>query len=293
MRAAAGDHVVKHRIKRELVFARPPGNQLPDVGAVAPDKDRSRLRPAMPWIGGKQPVEITVVSLGWREGVERLFFLVVAAQSLAELMQRIDALPRREQWRFAGDFVHQLVDIFKLLERRPAGIPCPPVRTRPQPHRKGLGEILVRMTLRIPEPKMLDITPTRWIGPIVERIAFRGQAEQLLPASAAMQLVGLLHRMAGLMTENGHALGPSAALDVEHHFFLELHQAGMGEIEWDGNAGLAVRTEPLARYPRVGPKPETPLFELFMKTADAILEPGASDRNPQTAEAALEQLLIR
>jgi hypothetical protein len=59
-------------------------------------------------------------------------------------------------------------------------------------------------------------------------------------------LVGLLHRMAGLMTENGHALGPSAALDVEHHFLLELHQAGMGEIEWDGNARGAVRTEPLA-----------------------------------------------
>jgi hypothetical protein len=74
VRAAAGDHVVKHRIERELVFARPPGNQLPDVGAVAPDKDRSRLRPAMPWIGGKQPVEITVISLGWLEGVERLFF---------------------------------------------------------------------------------------------------------------------------------------------------------------------------------------------------------------------------
>src|SRR5262249_42504146 len=122
---------------------------------------------------------------------------------------------------------------------------------------------------------------------------FRGQAEQLLPASAAVQLVGLLHRMAGLMTENGHALGPSAALDVEHHFLLELHQAGMGEIEWDGNARRAVRTEPLARYPRVGPQPDTPLFELLMETADAILEPGAFDRNPQTAEAALEQLLIR
>src|SRR5262249_6024838 len=122
---------------------------------------------------------------------------------------------------------------------------------------------------------------------------FRGQAEQLLPASAAVQLVGLLHRMAGLMTENGHALGPSAALDVEHHFLLELHQAGMGEIEWDGDARRAVRTEPLARYPRVGPQPDTPLFELFVETADAILEPGAFDRNPQTAEVALEQLLIR
>ena len=165
-----------------LVFARPSGNQLPDVGAVAPDKDRSRLRPAMPWIGGKQSVEITVVSLGWLKGVERLFSLVMAAQSVAELMQRIDALPRSEQWPFAGDFVHQLVDIFKFFERRPAGMPCPPVRTRPQPHRKGLGEVLVRMALRIPKPKMLDITPAGWIGAIVERVGFGGQAEQLLPA---------------------------------------------------------------------------------------------------------------
>src|SRR6476661_1029427 len=96
MRAAAGDHVVKHCVKRELVFAGPPGYQLPDVGAVTPDKDRSRLCPAMPRAGGKQPVEIAVVSLGWLEGVERLLFLVVAAQSLAELVQRIDALPRSE-----------------------------------------------------------------------------------------------------------------------------------------------------------------------------------------------------
>src|SRR5262249_8489110 len=189
-------------------------------------------------------------------GVEPLFFLVVAAQSLAELMQRIDTLPRSKQGPFAGDFGHQLVDKFKLFERRPAGIPCPPVRTRPQPHRKGLGEILVRMALRIPEPKMLDITPAGRIGPIVPRVGFRGQAEQLLPASAAVQLVGLLHRMAGLMTENGHALGPSAALDVEHHLFLELHQAGMGEIEWDSgvlsglNHSLDIHAWGRSRIPR-------------------------------------------
>jgi hypothetical protein len=66
---------------------------------------------------------------------------------------------------------------------------------------------------------------------------FRGRAEQLLPAPAALQLVGMLHGMACLVTENSHALGPGAALDVEHHFLLELHQAGMGEIERDGNAG--------------------------------------------------------
>jgi hypothetical protein len=43
----------------------------------------------------------------------------------------------------------------------------------------------------------------------------------------------------------------------------------------------------------VGPQPDAPLFELFMETADAILKPSTFDRNLQTAEPALEQLLIR
>src|SRR5438045_1724687 len=111
MLAAAGDHVVKHRIKRQLVLARPPRDQPPDVGAVTPDEDRRRLRPAMPWLGGKKPEQVTVVSLRRREGVERLPFLVVFGQRLAELMQRIETLPCRHQWPLPGDFVHQLVDI--------------------------------------------------------------------------------------------------------------------------------------------------------------------------------------
>src|SRR5437773_8962884 len=94
---------------------------------------------------------------------------------------------------------------------------------RSQPHRKGFGEILVRMALRVPAPEMLDITPAGRIGPVVERVVFRRRTEQLLPAPAALQLVGVLHGMACLVTENGHALGPGAALDLEHHFLLESH----------------------------------------------------------------------
>src|SRR5947209_20145240 len=127
----------------------------------------------MPWIGRKQALEIAVVRLRRREGVKRLSLFVMVAQSLAKLMQRIDALPRREQWPLPGDFSHQLVDIFELLERRPARIARPPVRARPQPHRKSFGEILVRMTLRIPEPQVLDIAPAGWIGPVIARVAFR------------------------------------------------------------------------------------------------------------------------
>src|SRR5262245_519053 len=239
-------------------------------------------------LGGKQSLEITVVGLRWLERVELLLFLVVVAQCLAELMKRIDALPRSDQRPFPGDFVHERVDVFKLLECRPADVARPPVRARPQQHRKSLGKILVRMALRIPEPKVLDIAPAGRIGPVVARVALRGRPEQLLPAPATLQLVGMLYGMARLMTENGHALGPGAALDVEHHFLLDLHQAGMSEIERDRNTRRAFRTEPLARYPRVRPQPDAPLLEFFIKIIEAILEPGAFDRNPQTAETALD-----
>src|ERR1041384_41399 len=108
-----------------------------------------------------------------------------------------------------------------------------------------------------------------------------------------MQLVGMLDGMARLVTQNGHALGPGAALDVEHHLLLKLHQARMGEIERDRDAGRAVGAEPLARYPGVRPQPDAPLVKLLVETVETVLEPGAFDRDPQAAEAALEQLLVR
>src|SRR4051812_48295684 len=149
------------------------------------------------------------------------------------------------------------------------------------------------MTLRVPEPKMLDKTPAGRVGPVVARVAFRRRTEQLLPAPSALRLVGVLHGMACLVPENRHALGPGAALDVEHHFLLELHQAGMGEIEGYSNARHIRRTEPFARYPCVWPQPDAPRLQLIIEGVETVFEPGAIDRNPQAAEALLEQLLIR
>src|SRR5262249_36093908 len=154
------------------------------------------------------------------------------------------------------------------------------------------GEILVRMTLRVPAPKMLDITAAGRIGPVVKRGVLRRRAEQLLPAPAALQLGGVLHGMAGLVTENGRALGPRSALDLEHHLLLEFHQAGMGKIEWDGNAGYIRRTEKFARHIGVRPQPDVALLELFIQRAETILEPGAFDLYSQAAESLLEQLLV-
>src|SRR5690348_18503020 len=77
---AAGDHVVEHGVQRKLILARPPRHQLSYVGAMLSDERRSRSSPVMPRIGGKQPREVAVIRLGWREGVEGLLFLVVLAK---------------------------------------------------------------------------------------------------------------------------------------------------------------------------------------------------------------------
>src|SRR3954466_8626033 len=140
------------------------------------------------------------------------------------------------------------------------------------------------MALRVPQPQMLDIAPAGRIGPVVARIMFRRRAEQLLPTPAALQLVAVLDGVARFVTEDGHAFAPGSALDVEHHLLLELHQAGMGEIERNRDAGHTARTEPLARDPRVRPQPDAALLEFLVERGDAILQPGALDRNPQAGE---------
>src|SRR5579863_7798692 len=126
----------------------------------------------MLWIGGEQPLQIAIVGF-WRvESVECLLLPVMFGERLGELSYRIDPLPMREQRPLLGDFRHQLVDIFKLLERRPSLIARPPVRARPEPHGKRFGEILVRMALGVPEPKMLDKMPAGRIRPVITWIAF-------------------------------------------------------------------------------------------------------------------------
>ena len=67
---------------------------------------RCRLRPSMSLIGGEETGEVAVVRLRWRESVERLLFLVVLAERLAEPGQRVDTLPCRDQRPLPRNFGH-------------------------------------------------------------------------------------------------------------------------------------------------------------------------------------------
>src|ERR1700722_19904819 len=135
------------------------------------------------------------------------------------------------------------------------------------------------MALGVPEPQMLDEMPAGRIRSIIARITLRGPAEQLLPSTATLQLIGVLQHMAGFMAKNAHAFRPSTALDVDDHFPLELHQAAVGQIERDSDARRVFRAEPLARDPCIGPGPDAALFEPDVETAEAVLKPSAVDRN--------------
>src|SRR5581483_3819762 len=57
--------------------------------------------------------------------------------------------------------------------------------------------------------------------------------------------------------------------------------------------GHVARAEPFARDPCVRPQLDALLLELLIERVQAVLEPGALDRDPQATEAALEQLLVR
>ena len=143
-------HVVEDCIQRELVFTRPLRNQLSDPRAVVPDECRRRLRPMMSRIVGEQPPKIAIVGLRRVEGVESQFLPVVFGKRVGQLTKRFYPLPAGEQRALLGNLAHQIIDVFKLLQDRPAGVARPPVRAGAEPHCKCFCEILVRMALSVP-----------------------------------------------------------------------------------------------------------------------------------------------
>src|SRR5262249_44696255 len=158
---------------------------------------------------------------------------------------------------------------------------------------EGLGEIFIRMALRIPESQMLDIILAGWVWPVIGRITDRRWTEQLLPAPTPLQLIGVLYDMPGFVPEDAHAFLRGSALDFRHHLSLQPHQAGMGEIERDGYARRGLRAEPFVRDPGVRPDAQSALIEFLMEIVETSLEPGSRDGNPEVLEAQLEQPLIR
>src|ERR1051325_2853196 len=107
-------------------------------------------------------------------------------------MGRAGGMWRRVGGRLAAERVHQLIDLFQFAQRRPAGVPLTPVKTRSEPDRECLGKIFIRMRLRVPILQMHDITAAEGSWPISSRRSFaRGAPETALPLFLPPQVIGV------------------------------------------------------------------------------------------------------
>src|SRR5262245_60027321 len=97
-------------------------------------------RPPMPGVVGKNTAKIPVVDSWKLDAVVRPFSSVMLGERAGEPPQRIDLDATREQRFLSGKLRYQLVNIFELFQRRPAGVLPAPVRARGEPDRKRLGE---------------------------------------------------------------------------------------------------------------------------------------------------------
>ena len=76
-------------------------------------------------------------------------------------------------------------------------------------------------------------------------------AEDLAPLPPAPERERVVDGVAGLVPEDTHAPLGIASLDLEHLREFELREARVCQVERDGDAGDAVRREPLVRQPVV------------------------------------------
>ncbi len=116
-----------------------------------------------------------------------------------------------------------MVDVLQFFQGAPTLVLASPIETGGQPHRERLGEVLVGMGLRVVVVEMHHVAPAVRARVVVDDVVGLGErTEQLAPPGLAVELIGVIERMAGLVPEELHAGLLCASLHFEHHGLLEL-----------------------------------------------------------------------
>jgi hypothetical protein len=101
-----------------------------------------------------------------------------------------------------------------------------------------------------------------------------------------------LHGVAGFVPQNPETVALGAALDLENHLALKPHEAGMGEVKRNRNAGRALGAKPLVGNPGMRPQQQASVGELVVKLMKLILEPSALDGDAKVLEPQLQKLFV-
>src|SRR5438093_738983 len=101
------------------------------------------------------------------------------------------------------------------------------------------------MTLRVPVIQVLHEAFAVRLWRVVLGVRRVRVAEDAPSRRPPAEVVGVVDRMAGLMTQDAQAPGGLTALDLEHLRELQPGEPRVREIERDGDAWDAVGGEPL------------------------------------------------
>src|ERR1041384_4672920 len=95
-------------------------------------------------------MKIAIVNRGPLEVVSLALATIMFSQSYSQRGQRLDFCARPVARFCTRETVHQLVDVFQLVQRGPATITTAPLRTWREPDREGFSEVFRRVRLRVP-----------------------------------------------------------------------------------------------------------------------------------------------
>ncbi len=113
-----------------------------------------------------------------------------------------------------------------------------------------------------------------------------------MPAPLEVQAKGVVDGVAGLVTEDAHALDVSAAFDLQHLFSFQPHQSRMGQIKRNCESRHTVGRKPFRRQPHVRLKTNTAIVQFAVETLDVRFEKRSLDPYRQIADTCVEQSLI-
>ena len=102
----------------------------------------------------------------------------------------------------------------------------------------------------------------------------------------------MLEGVPGLMAHDPHALGARRSLDVQELIVFKPAESRVGEVERDREPGDVRRREPVVREPDVRFEPQEPLFQLGVEPVDALLQPGALDRETEVLDPHSQEAVV-
>ena len=238
--------------------------------------------------------QVGIVEIGKVFGVKFAARGVVAGERFAQPAGFGHAAATPDGGLCTGGIPHQRVDVFDFLERFPAPVALAQfVDRRGEPDGKSFGEVLVGMSLGVPVGQVAHeaaAVRARRVG-FGRVIGFRA-AENAVPFLAPGELLGMIDGVSAFVTQQHHAPLGRSAFDLHHLAEFERLEAGMGEVERDGDGGYSLRGKPFIAQVAIGLESDAARPEFTVKLLDAWFKLAAFDSKIEIADAEGEQFLV-